>query len=429
MNTHKKIDALINSIHEQNRLNADTPVAQNFIAGVEQQAKNFCDTFKRSAYFKLTPIQEARLDDWVHSANGQAQTSEFVDGVLYCIDQLAPHGLPGHDARHMIIKTPLTALRFLHEERMGGYRSYALLAAVLHDIGRIFEPALFGKPQGGVMGHHHPIFSFIIAQELFALLPPIPQQLKEHVLFALVSHQQGNFTPVIAQIVQRSDREQLIGSEGIARFFAFDVGLHHQHISVERRTLREHTLPLPGTPEDTEVFHHAEFYLRNLYECIGAKTQPRIESLKSISATFLWLASSEEIRAQIFAPEFFREQNKPYEEHHHKPPLSKQVWHNIERTYYASPKINLKEQVYALVSAPASTVTQPEIDSIDEQLVRMNAREKKALSLALHYVLEKRAEYDTADQQLVRSVLDTYPQQSIEYRIAEFILSKKTTVA
>ena len=66
--------------------------------------------------FRLSTEPERRIDEWLASPEGARKAAQLGDRVLSFMKTAAAHGHPGHDARHVLFKDPIAALRLSIEE-------------------------------------------------------------------------------------------------------------------------------------------------------------------------------------------------------------------------------------------------------------------------------------------------------------------------
>jgi hypothetical protein len=225
------------------------------------------------------------------------------------------------------------------KEDLSPSRALSIIPALLHDVGRLYEHLLYNKPAGGVGGSEHAIVGFLITKELLGDVlergtsdPELADALgrmKNEILNAVLDHQRGGSrSSYMAQVVQRADREQLVGYEMLHRSFAFDVGIQGLSIAGGSDPKCRERLPMPGSLEMRNIFHHLEFYMRNLHDNIGATAREYAEQGKIQTGRFLWLSCPPEMRARIFHPELARDgmARRHLETHATKRPLLFSTW-------------------------------------------------------------------------------------------------------
>jgi hypothetical protein len=288
----------------------------------------------------VTPEQERLVNEWLQGPEGRDKTLRIAARVLSFVSASIGHGHPGHDKRHVLYKDPIAGLRLALEEEISPCRELFIIPSLLHDVGRLYEPALFSKPQSGALGVDHAALGFVVTRHLLGdnveTESGSPElrlglaNLRNEILNAVLDHQTGNSrTSFIAQAVQRADREQLVGYEILHRSLAFDTGFYGLQIRSTVIPERSHSLPLPGAADDTHLFHHIEFYMRNLFANVGRAAHQHTVQGKIESGRFLWLASSPSMRAQIFAPEIARDEGREPLPGKFKAPLDLPLWKAI----------------------------------------------------------------------------------------------------
>jgi len=401
------------------------------------------------AELMMTPEQERLISDWLQGLEGSAKIQRITDRVLSFVSSAIGHGHPGHDKRHVLYKDPISGLRLALEEDLSPCRELFIIPSLLHDVGRLYEPALFAKPQSGALGVDHAALGFLVTRHLLgddlATEGGSPElqlalgNIRNEILNAVLDHQSGfSRTSFIAQAVQRADREQLVGYEMLHRSIAFDVGFHGLQIRGARIPEREHTLPLPGHADDTHLFHHIEFYLRNAFPNVGGKASEHSDQGKIESGRFLWLASSPSMRAQIFAPEIARDNGNAPLRGQYKEPLSEPVWRAISS--FGSSEVmtelmsiragrSLRELAREFVHPPHATRTHsPGYENwgrIDTALALLPPLEKRRMGDALSYGLMLAEEVSRADAEILKSALERFGERpsSPLGRIARLVLS------
>jgi hypothetical protein len=317
-----------------------------FHHSARQMAEEFRSFFKESDGVEprpealLTPEQECLVSTWLDTAEGKRACNGVADRVISFLSASIGHGHPGHDKRHVLFKDPIAGLRLALEEDLSPCRQLFIIPSLLHDVGRLYEPAVFARPQSGVAAVDHAALSFLVAHYVLAddfrtesadvELALALAKLRNELLNAILDHQTGNSRgSFIAQAVQRADREQLVGYEILHRSLSFDVGFHGLQIRGMKIPERFHSLALPGHQDGVHLFHHVEFYMRNLFANVGSQAERHSDKGKIESGRFLWLAASPEMRAQIFAPEIARDRGNVIPQGTYKSPLEPHVWRAI----------------------------------------------------------------------------------------------------
>ncbi len=299
------------------------------LAETKPVADAFAAAFRSCSTYVPSEALTLRLNDWFRTELTTAQelTTTAVDLLQRCSSQ----GHPGHDRRHILYMDSLSALRHCAEDNITDYRSLFLIGALYHDVGRLPEPRLYGAPASGVQGADHQYLGYYLVSELLKAFPTVPAEISDSIAFSVLVHQTGkdsdNFA---AQFVQRADREQLVGPEFMLRTIGCNVGYGRVGLKIPNSEQREHTLSLPGTPAETDIANHLEFYMRNLYPNIGSKGSMHAEQLKVISGAFLALAHGENLFHQLFAPEIARDNDRAPVAGKFKPPLKLETWQRIQ---------------------------------------------------------------------------------------------------
>ncbi len=273
---------------------------EEFLASIKTEADALVSNMD-SAEDNL--LSDESLNEWFSKPENQRLLTRLVQDVSKVIKDYSDYGCPGHDKRHLV-KDLAAAYDFLQEEQIDDVRQMFLIPSLLHDAGRLIEEKFTGTSKGGVIGKDHAYLSYFLTKNLLEpYAKRIPQKIVDHMLYALIVHQKGTGKTFMAQAVQRADREQLVGVEAIARMFAFDTGQNSLFINQTKNDDVKWDLPLPGTDDDTHLFPHIEFYMRNLFPNIGSKGSERAEQLKAETAAFLLLSTPEDLHIQTFAPE------------------------------------------------------------------------------------------------------------------------------
>jgi hypothetical protein len=373
----------------------------------------------------MTLDHERLIDAWLESSEGREKSEAIADRALRFVSTNIGLGHPGHDRRHVLVKDPIAGLRLALEEELNPCRGLFIIPSLLHDVGRLYEPALFGAPQSGVRGGDHAALGFVITDHVLgdelrtesgdSELSYALALLRNEILNAVLDHQSGHSrTSFIAQAVQRSDREQLVGYEMLHRSFAFDVGFHGVQVRGVKIPERVHTLALPGAADDRHLFHHIEFYMRNLVPNVGRCAELHAERGKIESGTFLWLAASPEMRAQIFAPELARDQGIALIQGKYKEPLKPHVWEAI-RDFSTSRQVSelnnfrgmrsLRELAREFVHPPYASRTDlrgsENWPRIDAALNLLTPLEKRRMGDALSYGLLLAGDVAREDRRIV----------------------------
>jgi hypothetical protein len=380
----------------------------------------------------LTREQERLVSDWLCGPEGSRKVERIADRVIAFLSNSIGHGHPGHDKRHVLYKDPISGLRFALEEDLSPCRQLFIIPSLLHDIGRLYEPELFPKPQSGVLGGDHAALGFLVTHHLLGddlrsegeapELSLALANLRNELLNAVLDHQTGHSrTSFFAQAVQRADREQLVGYEMLHRSFGFDLGFYGLRIRGSKIPERSHTLPLPGRADDDLLFHHIEFYMRNLFSNIGREAERHTDKGKVESGRFLWLAASPEMRSQIFAPEMARDEGREVVQGRYKGALEPRVWKEI--VTFSSSQLSaelaefrgvrsLRQLAQEFVHPPHATRCDiPGYDNwgrIDTALSLLDPVEKRRMGEALSYALKLAADVDREDGAIIAAAIHRF---------------------
>lgn len=397
----------------------------------------------------LSTAQEAIVSQWLATPEGATQLSALSDRVISFVTDTVGRGHPGHDKRHVLFKDPISALRIALEEDLSPSQQLFILPSLLHDAGRLFEPELFDKPQSGTLGVDHTILGFAITDELLgdSLTTDVSnpelalalKKLRDEILNAVLDHQSGSSrTSAMAQYVQRADREQLVGYEALHRFISFDVGFYGLDIHAVSNLELRHKLPLPGTPEDSHLLVHAEFYARNLFENLGVRASEHTNRGKIETGRFLALAATQVMREQIFHPEIQRDRHQEVSTHWSKKPLVEQVWGEI-RDFVTPERIGhldtirgnrtLKELAENFIHPQHATRTDSgsyaNWNTIIDKLGMLNPEEERCFGRALTYGLTLANETDAADRAIVHEALERFASQphGLVHKVARLVMA------
>jgi hypothetical protein len=415
------------------------------------------EAFSHSAYFRTvdetTPAPYHNAARWFESPLGQQTMHALTAACIRLVKETISIGHPGHDRRHICLKDPLSALRCATEEGLNDWRQIFLLGALLHDVGRLPEPRIQSMPMGGVRGEDHAFLSFEIVRLLLEAFPEIPQELRDALLYSIVVHQRGhgreNFG---AQLVQRADREQLIGAEFIARAISAGVGLGGFHIKIPTDSRRAVGLELPGTPQHCDLAHHLEFYARNLYPSVGLHAEQHSNAGKVVSGTFLKLAGGTEHHEQLFAPELARDRGVSIQLGRFKSPLTVPCWRAIaeplepslqERCNEARSQNKLLELAYQLCTLPLAANPQKSAvdlskdkpgtawDLIEKQIGALDPAESASWHQAFAYALVRNRDASTEDHRIIAAAQDFYrgTPNSVGALLTKFVEREVTSAA
>lgn len=273
---------------------------------ITNQEQAFATAYEKQIRERDTTAWEKtqqELTTWVKSERGRRTLLELTQNCAELVADVSHNGPPGHDTAHLL-KDLYSALIAIREERLqDSWLIATFIPSLMHDFGKKLEYRIHGHHISGVEATDHANISSYYLNKLLEQYPEIPQALKDQMRYAVLVHTKGTSEETMAQLVQRADREQLVGAEGVRRMFIADAALGTAKVKTKHNPQRKTQLPLPGKSDDTDLFHHIEFYMRNLYPNIGKNGENRASTLKAESGIFLWLASTDSIRQQIFAPE------------------------------------------------------------------------------------------------------------------------------
>lgn len=316
------VDAAISSI-----LRAISPDDHEFFTEehltgtIKPEADAFQQNFTAKYYERIaedkpfTPTEATKqlqreADIWFATPEGQNTAQQVAQAVVELINHTPDDALPGHDKRHLG-KDLADLLRQISTEHIGGAELFMLVGA-LHDYGRLGEAKLYGETAGGLAGSLHPTISFEFTRQLLEPFD-LPDIIRDTVLYGVLVHQGANSTlDEIPQRIQRADRVAgLMGAEAWARYLLFDVGQGNNtfKIDIENPAIA-YGVPIPSdkNPQDNSIAMHAMFYLRNLYPNIGdGLLQMQEVERKAQIAAIVWLATSPDERAKLFAYEESRQ--------------------------------------------------------------------------------------------------------------------------
>lgn len=426
---------------------------QAFHAAAKVAAEEFKASYKEAGGKEpkldriVSPEQEGLINEWLATPEGIQKISTLSDRVISFVTEAVGRGHPGHDMRHVLYKDPISGLRIAMEEELSPAQELFIIPSLLHDVGRLFEPLLFDKPQSGTLGVDHTILGFAITQSLLgdcltteSSNPELAVALKnlhDEILNAVLDHQSGNSKrSAMAQFVQRADREQLVGYEALHRFLSFDVGFYGLQIKGAPDQALNTKLPLPGTAEDNHLFVHAEFYMRNLFANQGKRADEHTDIGKIQTGRFLLLAATPRMRRQIFDPELRRDLGDEVDTEGTKRLLSEEVWNEIAA--FTTPQlINrldvlrgektlqdlAKEFVHPLHATRTDFGSYSNWAQISEKLQVLDSQEDRYFGRALMYGLTLAEEVEKEDRAIVSAALMQYARDdnNLMYKVAKLV--------
>lgn len=191
------------------------------VAALDHDSRHLAARYRATTPY-LSARDEAELNAWYASDQGQQTLQAFFLRVWEKVWSVSAGAMPAHDARHALWKVPARALEYVAAEPIQGIHRLGVLGAILHDVGRWVEEAAYGIPREGSF---HARMSFMAAQEVLADsgIPDLAQHL---VLRAVLQHPKGadaDDEPV-TKLTVSADRDQLYGPEFILRM------IHHTPI-------------------------------------------------------------------------------------------------------------------------------------------------------------------------------------------------------
>lgn len=391
--------------------------------------------------------EQDRLDAWTVSDEGRSTMSHLVGACVDLVSDDSYNGPPAHDKSHYLkdLHSGLVATR--EDKYRPWQKEAAAIGSLMHDFGKMLEVPLTGKHATGVVATDHANISYFLVNRLIKSYGNMPQGLEDQILYAIVTHQQGTSKETVAQLVQRADREHLVGAEGVRRMFIADAGLEGRKLHTDIRSDRRIELSLPAKPEDDSLFHHIEFYMRNLYPQIGSCGSIRAEDLKAEAGIFLWMASPEAVRKQIFSPEFERDElltsGRQYVqgENKFKKVLDTQTWGKIKtgptendqremEKYKSTPLPELLKLFIARKNTNLTWKTEqaaaPEdvLANLNKQVVALSKEESTKLHDGLRFALVRIERQEREMINDAQGIVNTSPKGSTESQIANLILTR-----
>jgi hypothetical protein len=424
---------LIESLNERS--------ARDLLARARIEAEQFLIRYETLNGAALESAHE-QISHWFATPEAQVSLAFLTDEVLELLVHTADPGYPGHDFRHMFLKDPLSALRYCIEENIEDYRTTFLLSSLAHDLGRLVEHHLVETRLTEVPGRWHGELSFYLFSRLLDGEEGMPEPLKNELRYAVLAH--SSVVPsesFFLSAVQRADREQILGSEGIFRLIAFDAGYGSLSLESISRKSRKHTLTLPGELPHEHLSETLEFFLRNLADPPGELGITHHREAQIVAGVFLKLMSSENEFYQTFHPEI-TDLDEERAGRRFKTRLPDVVWQGIE----AGPSAEEWRIIRALCSqystqdlldAAMSGVGMADVNEarvplrgdryshetvgsvLKSKLEELSEEAARRFSRALAYALVQRSKFDNEDQRILDAVGEAYPQMlSIPRRVA-----------
>lgn len=443
-NIIESLDSIVNSFvtYEPQKL-------VSLLAESRAAADLFLKEFEASEFFLTSPELEQEWNTWIASTEGQKLSAEMAHTIVGFLVKLPLNGEPAHDKRHVLVKDPLAGLALCLEDNLKDSKVLFLIPAIAHDAGRLVEPAydtLTPQDYKGTAPYEnadHTKLSFQAFKQVMNLFE-IPKSLKDHLLYAVLQHQ-GKNDPDTGKFflygVQRADRLQLVGPEGLLRQMAEDLTqVRHQPLSLKTNLDDKYKfdLPLPYREVGGSWFRHLEFYLRNLYPVTGSLGKEASESRQVVTSKFLYIATIPEVRDQIFAPEILRDKTLVFQTGQFKKPLSQEMWNQIKESLPIKDELRMRllvasnslEQLASLFcNAPCATPidvvkapkTKSPLEIIQQKAAELNQEELNSFKMGIAYAILARDSADSDDGALITKVQAAYCPTEVPHIIASAI--------
>jgi hypothetical protein len=256
-----------------------------YIQDIVAKGNRFITTFENNC-----PSEDSLHvhDAWIQSEAGQKTLLRLAEDVIAMIDGYPKNSVPGHDRRH-IFKDLAASFHIIEEEKFGqDWRSLLLFPSLMHDSGRLIEE-VFRDNEANTEddGKTHGYFSFKMFQEILDDHADIPDDLKQEMLYAVVTHQSGRtYDRTMAWAVQRADREQLTGGELFNRILTSNVGMGGIPLATQFNAAA-----LPQSFQGLTFLPCVTYYAHRLYENLGAQGEARANRLKAMALSCIQIAS------------------------------------------------------------------------------------------------------------------------------------------
>ncbi len=181
----------------------------------------------RERFLKTCPAEENLniSNAWIQSPDGAQTLQNLTQDTMDFLAAYPAGGVPAHDRRH-VFKDLASSFHIINEAGFANdWRGLLVFPSLLHDSGRLIEEDITGGSDfTEKAGTHHAYLSYEKFQHMLKKYPQIPQALQDEMLFAVLVHQTGkDHGRTMAAAVQRADREQLLGGEGLVRILQRDV--------------------------------------------------------------------------------------------------------------------------------------------------------------------------------------------------------------
>lgn len=222
----------------------------SFLPEIVERGRKFRTTYEAQIDpHMLTSEGQAELDlRFADSPTQRALRAFTSDSLGLIIPAVNLSGAPAHDSRHIIERVPVHALTIIKALDVHPHLlESALPSVMMHDIGRLFETGVYDTGLIEAVGRNHAAISYDIAARMLANYD-IPQELKDHLLYAIVAHQD---TPTPqnkhlldlphVMVTQGADRGDLLGVEVKSRIIANEGGF------------RRFPFALPSTMSEEEI--------------------------------------------------------------------------------------------------------------------------------------------------------------------------------
>lgn len=423
----------------------DPHALANLLTSARDQASQFLARFRTSGHYMVDDALRASWNEWVNTVEGEAAMALAVSGVTEFMHSLDLHGCPGHDRRHLL-KDALAGLRFCLEDGLEKSNTLFLIAALMHDAGRLVEPKL-AQHGNEYKNEDHCAVGFWATNSVLDKVA-MPISLRDHLLYAVLQHQGRNdpdSEKFFLYATQRGDREQIPGPEGISRQLASDLtqAIYRRLTLVGNK--KEHwrdQLPAPYSKDGHSWFHHLEFYLRNLHPSVGNHANERADDLKVVTGRFLLIAAPERQVEEIFAPEYARDNGREFAVGKFKTPLSGELWARIT----ADPPRSIVERMNELKGCPIEELLDMAVhptfaartdnlradgnqsgsvwDVLKAKVEELEPSDSERFKHGLTYLLAMRESEDRGDLSILRDVGREYSSNSVPSLIANFILGE-----
>ena len=365
--------------------------------------KEKANVFEMSANLAGDEAARAEVSQWMETRQGQEALSAWMADIVNFLDEAMPgNGAVGHDKRHLT-NDFIDGLRITETHKGNPFIELASIPSLLHDTGRLIEARFNKVLPYKVTSPDHPFFSFAIAHQFFdhPYAKEIPTVVRDHVLYAILKHSIYPATTEMGKIVQSADRAQLVGPEGVARLFSVQSGVWNVPL-VELDPQRRAAKPRDVVEDGFDLLHSVEFYVRHLYPLYGDKAQAHGDALRAESVAFLYLATHDPMREQIFAPELglAGEQKKIIPSH---------IWQNAMAEVCAAKQEEKSDPSLLrsfIFKAPGCGASFEAERNVQEQFDRLPQLWQISLTNAVRYIVKKRATHDADNQRFLTAQVE-----------------------